>query len=891
MCNTTSHPGLVVLAVLFLFPCFALPLAAQEALIQTIVLKDDLGQAWSHDLVFFPLAQPLSAQEQAEVTLLGPDGNALPCQFSGDGAQTRIAFLADLPAYGESRYRLVRQAPTAAPNPLRIERTAESLRVSNGITGVEVPTPAGRYQDGPLRGIRLQSGAWIGDSRLITKRAIAGYDVVVAAAGPVYVDLECRYRFAGEKSWVMTLRIIAGEPVVLIHETFNLDDDSRWDFVVSRGFAPTHVFARPSEDTRYSFAPLTYQDNATLVRLCPWAAWWDRRNNTFFGLLQAKETTFGYDSARQRLTMQPLPQQPADDDMLIAAAGDVATWARGGPDIYDAGPGKFVPVVSSQDGLLAFQLQLAAPGRRWLLGTGAVTEHLVADTDVAPAQRLLNRYCETPLNTVKEMPLRWKRTMAHPHLGITAADAKRLVAAPNYEDILAKNPQSRELKRLCLPAIAGQPLTQEQARITAIKADLQQKLDAMVGYFRYGNNRRGSAMFGTIIPRIDVGYVLPPLDLALGAGLYTPEEQERIFAQLAFVAEKLLSPDYQSPGRSLTGNPNMVTAWCGALVMMACMMPEHPRAKAWYTEGMGRLDYMLEHWQGPNGAWIEAPHYMMAAIDPIFLAKVAAVNAGFTEGRLDERLIRAVMFLAKISTPPDPNFVNRRHYPPIGNTYLNETSLMFGAVAKLYRGAEPEQAAALQWMWQQQGKPYWVGLGGAASLDFYRELLMDESWDPPAPKWTSEAFPGFGAVLRSGFPGDRETCMIYHQGEIATQHYDYDQGAFELWAKGRPLSLDWGYEGRAPAWHHNCMDIGNAQGKVRTFAAAPTVDYLHGHQSGWDRQVLFLKDADPLKPNYFVLRDSTDGTGTANWWLWVNTRKEDPQQAIRKHGELVQAVG
>jgi hypothetical protein len=335
----------------------------------------------------------------------------------------------------------------------------------------------------------------------------------------------------------------------------------------------------------------------------------------------------------------------------------------------------------------------------------------------------------------------------------------------------------------------------------------------------------------------------------------------------------------------------MVTAWCGGLVLMASMMPDHPRAKAWYTEGMGRLDYMLEHWQGPNGAWIEAPHYMMAAIDPIFLAKVVAVNAGFMDGKLDERLMRAVTFLAKISTPPDPNFVNRRHYPPLGNTYLFETTMMFGAVAKMYRTAEPEQAAALQWMWRQQGQPYMAGLGGAFSLDFYKELLLDDAWTPPAPKWSSEAFPGFGAVLRSGFPGDRETYMVYHQGEIATQHYDYDQGAFELWAKGRPISLDWGYAGRAPAWHHNCMDIGNAQGKVVEFATAPTVDYVHGQQSGWDRQVLFLKDANPLGPNYFVLRDSTDGTGTANWWLWVNTKKDPDTLTVVKTGDMVQATG
>ena len=783
----------------------SLPAFSAGDTMQTFTLQDDIGQAWSHDLVFFPLDHPLTAQEQQVMALLGPDGAEQPFQLSTDGAAMKIAFQADLPAYGTSSYRLVRETPKAGPSPFQIDRTAESIRVSNGITGIEVPTAAGHYQDGPLLALRMKSGAWIGGSRLTTKRAIEGYEATVTAEGPVYVDLECRYRFAGEKSWTLKLRVLAGEPVALIRETFNLDDDSRWEFLASQHFAPTHVFMRVGEDTMYSIVPLKYQNNSVQVQLCPWVVWWDRSNGMFFGLFHAADgTTFTRDDKEHRTIMTPAANaapNTAADDMLIAAAGDVAAWARSGPEVYDYCPGKFVPVKAMQDGQLAFQLQLAAPGRHWLLGTGSVKDQMVSDTEVAPAQRLMNRYCETPLDAVKDMPLHWQHTASYPVLGVNAADVNRLVASPNYAAILAKVPEGRELKSICLPAIAGQPLKPEdKAKIDAIKAGIQKNLDGVLNYFRYGNNGRGSAMFGTVIPRVDLGFVLPSLDLALGAGLYTPAEKERIFAQLAFIGDKLHSPDYESPGRSLTGNPNMVTAWCDGLVELACMIPDHPHAKAWYGEGMGRIDGMLDKWQGPNGSWLEAPHYMMAAIGPIFLAKTAAVNAGLLDRKLDERILRTVMYLAKISTPPDPRFGNLRHYPPLGNTYLMETSMIFGAMAKLYRQANPEKAAELQWMWRQQGKPHWIGLGGASELNFYEETLIDEDWNPPMPKWASELFPGFGAVLESGFPGERETYMVYHQGDVAVAHYDDDQGSFEMWGKGRPLCLDWGYNGYAPAW-------------------------------------------------------------------------------------------
>lgn len=880
--NPMSRPTTTIAAVLTLLLAAGCSHAAAPAL-QTFDLKEGIGQTWMHDIVFFPLKQPI---DKTRVALLDPHGAEVPYQLSGDEKAQRIAFFADLPADGQSRYQFVRQQPNTASTKLKVERDAAWLRVSNGITGVQVPTAAGRFQDGPLQSLRLKSGAWVGGCRLTAKRAIESYTARIAAQGPVYVDIECRYHFAGGKNWAIDLRVLAGEPVVLIHETFDLDDDSSWEFLAHSNFAPNQALLRAGEDVTHSVVPLQAKEGSVQVQLCPWAAWWDRRNATFFGLFKTPAgTTVVHDADSKRLAINPeAALTGAADDMLIAAAGDVASWARSGPEIYDYGPGKFVPVKAGADGQLAFQLQLAAPGRRWLLGTASVHESLVADDAVTPAQKLMNRFCETPLDSVKDMPLRWQHTAPYPRLVVKTDDVKALVARPDYEKQLALNEHGRALKQLALPLIAGQTTERNQAKIDELKRDIMTKLDAMVEYFRYGNNRRGSAMFGTIIPRVDIGYVLPPVDIALGAGLFTPQEQERVYARLAFVAEKLASPDYESPGRSLAGNPNMVTAWAAARVLLACLLPDHPDARRWYDEGMARLDAMLDKWQGPSGAWLEAPHYQMAAMDPIFLAKIAAWNSGYLEGKTDERLLRTILFLAKISTPPDPRFADRRHFPPIGNTYLMETSLIFAATAKLYRATAPEQAAALQWMWHQQGKPHWLALGGAFTLDYYIELLADEDWNPPAPPWTSEAFPGFGAVLHSGFPGARETYMVYHQGDVSTAHYDHDQGSFELWGKGRPLCLDWGYHGYAPAWQHNRVDSGDA-GKVMQFATTGGADYIHGQQTGgWDRQVVLVKDKDALGPTYFVLRDTTTGDGTANWWLWLNARRDadaGPAQATK----------
>ena len=107
------------------------------------------------------------------------------------------------------------------------------------------------------------------------------------------------------------------------------------------------------------------------------------------------------------------------------------------------------------------------------------------------------------------------------------------------------------------------------------------------------------------------------------------------------------------------------------------------------------------------------------------------------------------------------------------------------------------------------------------------------------------------------------------------QHYDYDEGSFVLWGKGQPLCEDFGVYGRAPAADHSRVDdgfveqLGN-EGRIHEFAAG-AVDYLRGERAGWHRQILFVKDDDPLGPNYFVVRDSVTVGGQADWRVWIAT--------------------
>ena len=341
-----------------------------------------------------------------------------------------------------------------------------------------------------------------------------------------------------------------------------------------------------------------------------------------------------------------------------------------------------------------------------------------------------------------------------------------------------------EFKRLCMRAIAGRSTAEDRPALEAMKQQIFAKLQTALGWFLPGNNGYPTPAYGLLATRFDVGYVIAPIDLALGAGVFTPPEEDLIRARLAFLAYKVSSPNYCSPPRNYQANPSMQTSTSVSTALLGCLLSDHPLAATWTRDGRAATESMLEGWQGSSGAWLEAPHYQMVAMDTILYMNWATANAGMTKSHYDPRLARAILFLGKLSTPPDPRFNHLRHYPPLGNTYLMETSALFGMMAYTAREADPAVADQLQWTWAQQGKPYWLGLGGDYMLDVWREFLVDYTPNPPAPKWTSEQLPGFGAVLRSGFPGDRETYLVYHQGEVSAAHYDDDQGSFEMLGQG-----------------------------------------------------------------------------------------------------------
>jgi hypothetical protein len=319
-------------------------------------------------------------------------------------------------------------------------------------------------------------------------------------------------------------------------------------------------------------------------------------------------------------------------------------------------------------------------------------------------------------------------------------------------------------------------------------------------------------------------------------------------------------------------------------------------------------DVELDHWADENGGWLEPPTYALTAYNYLLGIFLMTHNSGINDYLYDPKMKLVMLWLAKISTPPDARLQGWRHLPPIGNTYKLLPCWQFWLMASLWKEKDPDFAAQMAWMHQQQGSyPSEVG-GFSAVLAGYRDLVLDATIKPKPMSFGSELFPETGVVLRNQYPTDRET-MLYLIAGNNWQHYDYDSGSITLWGKGRIIADDFGYTGRAPVDDHSMVELPlmqNERMKVKAFAATPHLDYVrsslntappvdeyhitpyshvdyqHSVFSGWTRQIALVKDTDPLGPNYFVICDSLRAPVPATWRLWLTCEKVTlhPQGAL-----------
>ena len=856
-----------LIVTIFFAISFTSSLSAQPSVADDngFVVRDFLGRTWRNEAIRFTASTTQLASARAGLPLVGPDNKPVLYQIVPDagGSPAAIEFLANLDAFEEKSYRFANDPGyLPASTDLNVDETEKFVRLSNNRTGISVRKKLA-MGEGPIEGIRLTSGQWVGNSLLVTRKQVLSYNIEVIARGPVYAEILCDITFGNAQFWRLRLRLMANEPVILVDEEFSRDDDASFQLLLSPRFSPDRLYYRygkghlANREGKLATWRIPSRDNhdALAFVLEPWLHWWEsERQGTWFGLYNEQS-----------------------EDLLAIATRAPSRWVR--PDRLEERASAQTYLTSARAGL-KWTLDFKGGGREWMVSA------LNKDTSLAPLQsnnlyqaplpqQYQIKHSAFPLDRIKNYITHWRADEGdHPRLLVTKKDIIRSCnnfhADPTKVSSYRKLPiganQMDEpiLYYLCTkdPEL-GQNLADTAIKWTQDAVDMLVRQDALVtlGFAPHQQT--------VIMTAINLA------DAIWSSSQLSTEMRERLKAQLAFLGYTVNSDDYWSPARGFAANPNMTSTVAAYRALLGAIIPSHPMAATWVRNGTSELKEQLDHWSDENGGWLEAPHYAMLSFDYLLGTFLVAHNGRFNDFLHHPRMKKVAEWFAKISTPSDSGLAGHRHLPPIGNTYLREPTAEFGLVAHLWQNKDPEFAAHMQWMHRQQGSPQEPVLGGFAPMFAgYRQMLLDPSLVAKAPMYASELFPSTGVMLRNHFPSNRETQLYLIAGPNHA-HYDQDSGSFTLWGKGRLIANDFGYQGNMPADDHNMIVAPGAPGraimKVTAFSAGTHLDYVRGIKSDtWARQIAFIKDSHALGPNYFVIADSLARSESAVWRLWLS---------------------
>ena len=655
-----------------------------------------LGRTWINERVRFPLG---AGQRRAAkgTAMVASDGSVVPFEIVEMPGGPAVEFIADLPARGRTAYRL--KPGVAVSSDLVVAERADDIRITNGHGGIAMRTRLAG-EEGPILAFRNSGGNWSGGSRLLP-HAVAGrivsYEAKVERRGPVAAVVSCRTVFASGLVWELRLTMQAGDPSILVDELW-----SAWDHpaVEIEPAAATHLdqlYFRSGAGKRLGqvvAAPMTPEKTEVEFELEPWLRWWVRE---------------------RRGTSVTLHGAQASDAVIFAALrGDL--WIE--PADIAAGRKLELLRVINRDGRPVLFLPGAGHRRQALIAAMprevAVDRTVIGQRLATPAQRLVIKHGNLPLDRVKKMLVEWPLAPveARPRLLLTNEDVKRLQSGPPLAADRLARLRAGPLNEFLLGEHIDAALRSNDPRLRAkLSAAAVPAMQAAVNAFV----KQGEYFSFGAAPHHQryIMYAAHLADFALSDPATDDATRRRLLAQAVFLSHLVHRPDYWSPARGLAANPNMTSIVAGYQGLLACLVHDHPKGREWLDAALAELSgKQLLQWSDENGGWLEAPHYAMLSYDHMLGVFVCARNQGRDDYLYHPRMRKVIEWLAKITTPPDSRIGGRRHLPPIGNTYMLEPTGQFGTVANLWRTFDLNFAKEMQWMHLQSGSPVHSGVGG-----------------------------------------------------------------------------------------------------------------------------------------------------------------------------------
>ncbi|MHB9133340.1 MAG: hypothetical protein ACYDBB_19915 [Armatimonadota bacterium] len=909
-----------MLKLLFLLVLSVLCATVAMGVARKTTITDYLGLNWTNELVHYSLTFAPGELKGAAVIRVETAGKAIPSQVSNvlrydDGSvkSCTLWLYANVPANQSVTYTftpgkmgLQRTGVTAKVSGDSIELTTRTpqqigIRLLNGAKDYQWPIPAAQVP-GPLKALLLASGRETGEGRFAVPFNVKSYRAEVTATGPLFAEARVTYTF-DTGYWTFTARVLQNSPMVLIKEEFdNGYNNQQWNAVDrfyeitlnGKGFQPTQAFytgrneggeyadlaksiiqdvmhkvgssAVASAGTPVSGMKLTFKQDRTDYFLTAWPTW-SNRVGVSVRFIEPGKDAVGFVAVKTTDWRNPLSLRFRETVKgELVASLPIQMYEQAWPS---EGFGRFSPnatgktlFVPENTGRRSYGIMLTTP------------EDETQGKLISLLSQSAKLGCQ-PLDEVKDWNLAWP-------------------------DPLAKADWAKETSK------GGQQALTAMRDWLAVKRNTGNFGLYSMWNFRTLTHARYQQIKGIIDS---------PKDLTFA----DRQVLRRLCAYQAYVENGFdVFPWGHGPH---IGNPNMSIMAMDCRVKSALLVKDHPKYNEWGAWTLAFTKNYIERFTRESGAPYEDPHYTLG----VTLLEIAEVNRVLLEAGIGDALdtprFKACMrFLLDWSLPPDPRFLGHRQILEFGNgsSYMSVPPTFAATMVDYYKTRDPKLAAQLQWLANK-----------SLPADKQVKVVTDE-----APQLRSINYQDYGVYFRHGYGTPYETMFFMMAGDCEG-HYEWEteQMSYTLYAKGQPINLHFG-NGYQPMfirpWLRNRVSIDhmfeeterNAT-RVTATAFEPAMEYAHAtHNTDsirplkteypvlntngtawspeesagswpplpvwqripmtiWHRQVLFLKDADPKGPNYFVLRDSFAGAPTRpsdlSFWFLANnmTRKGD----------------
>lgn len=816
--------------------------ASAQSTVATWTLVEPAGVAHPSQPVCFPYSGGALRYESNRV--LGPASTEVVWQQLRDGSVCVVASLVANDT-GDT-YTLQSGAPTTvtSASSVALVKTADYLQVSNGLSGVRLPTPAAQAAASPAYALApiskvLVDGSWIGDTPYLYEGILhqvgtgqsAGVVVFCTAvsqaireAGPIQVTVvtsiscnrpEYKYgstvlRVAGDGFFTSEVTVYAGSKSVVF--SYYTDLDINWKLDISAA---------------YSVLPnlLAWRGHSTGSVLCGY-------------YLPDGVTKTSYPAAHSRGEMQALmdvsyataktprpyggctSKNPGMLANYIASGGDIAfaQWmlndAEGGSypvvGMWTGAGGKQIAQISNS-GFYTAPAGIYLYHETTLFGSNAgETTEVGAEYgyffDVQSSLPLKTEYSVRPSAILNEMnglrgPLKLTKLYAN---SLDYADPPGGYEWPFLEDATMDAAVARINSTTAYynALIASEPGTegakfvdwaryQDDTRRTAILtagATIKSSIEKWVlGDGRFDRNEHYYQGLYQFIRNIDNFHALIKDSGSSAGEVLEAKRWLGLGVSLANDADYFKYENRSCPDGC--GNENQIYQHVVFRNLLALVMPYHPSVKQdVLARATASLEPLLTNYWNDSGAGKASTVYQSNYAEPAVAVMLAAIKKGVLSSPSAYTKLRdSINWDLSSLTPPEPRFYNRRKAYSNGDGNTGAVSRL-GVLGSAFAATSPTVSSNAIWGWRSQDTAARYTHG---SFYFPTVGMVDDQITQVDPAIGSLYMAGYHAALRTGWETVNETAAWFIHGGWYSDHKHRDNGQVSIYANKAPLSIDW----------------------------------------------------------------------------------------------------